>query len=754
MEMNSRDRARLPSAAWVCLLVLSVPAAVLAQSTWPDPLFHEAEGLLARGLYHEAASVYDSFTEKYPRDSRAPEAQYKAAEALRLTGDRAGALARFQKLIAGQNEDARGLKRAARLPKSLRGSATLRVGQLLYLTGDQVKAAKTLKLLLESTSRPIAAAARYYLARSHLAAGDPARALTLLADKSLRRDQVYGPAALWARAELHDQRGEHQQAAESYQKLAKSFAKSDLAAEAMLRAGEIYRRQGQNAKALESFDRFLKRFRRGSLATAARYGRAAALQADGQADKARQAARSLVDDKSAPARIRAGALLVVGVAELAAERYGPADEALARVVRDFPDSDFAQLARVKRVWALSGQGQHKRALAAAEKILATQTLARNPATVQPLLSEVRYAAAQAALALKKFTTAVHLLEENARGDDELAALSAFRLGEALEAAGRGREAAAAFDRVTETQKGHAFEQAALAHAAARYLENDDAQRAGERARTLLERFPNSAYGASTRWNLAMALAARKDFSGMGELMDELIARHPDAPRLSAALYWSGWTSLRAKQLDQAARRLQRLLEDHPDSEHTADARVRLAFIRHRKKKFAAAAALFEAQVKEDPRLIPAGALLWLGLHHFEAKRFESSDNALEILLMRKHELSDPLHEVFLLAWGELRLARGDPRGARSSFEALFLKFPDSKLAARAAFGLGRALRQLDKLAVAEAMLVKAQDDLGQQAKNRANGLLAGLIQFELGKTLQGRNENEQAARHFMRVAIL
>ena len=356
--------------------------------------------------------------------------------------------------------------------------------------------------------------------------------------------------------------------------------------------------------------------------------------------------------------------------------------------------------------------------------------------------------------MKKLTTAVHLLEENARGDDELAALSAFRLGEALEAAGRGREAAAAFDRIAETQKGHALEQAALAHAAARYLENDDAQRAGERARTLLERFPNSAFGASTRWNLAMALAARKDFSGMGELMDELIARHPDAPRLSAALYWSGWTSLRAKQLDQAARRLQRLLEDHPDSEHTADARVRLAFIRHRKKKFAAAAALFEAQVKEDPRLIPAGALLWLGVHHFEAGRFESSDNALEILLMRKHELTHPLHEVFLLAWGELRLARGDPRGARSSFEALFLKFPDSKLAARAAFGLGRALRQLDKLAVAEAMLIKAQDDLGRQAKNHADGLLAGLIQFELGKALQGRNENERAARHFMRVAIL
>ena len=83
-----------------------------------------------------------------------------------------------------------------------------------------------------------------------------------------------------------------------------------------------------------------------------------------------------------------------------------------------------------------------------------------------------------------------------------------------------------------------------------------------------------------------------------------------------------------------------------------------------------------------------------------------------------------------------------------------MKFPESKLVARASFGLGRALRQLEKYAVAEAMLVKAQDDLGRQVKNRAGGLLAGLIQLELGKALQGRNENEQAARHFMRVAIL
>ena len=52
------------------------------------------------------------------------------------------------------------------------------------------------------------------------------------------------------------------------------------------------------------------------------------------------------------------------------------------------------------------------------------------------------------------------------------------------------------------------------------------------------------------------------------------------------------------------------------------------------------------------------------------------------------------------------------------------------------------------------MLVKAQDDLGRQASNHANGLLAGLIQLELGKAHQARNENEQAARYFMRVAIL
>jgi TolA-binding protein len=701
-----------------------------------DKQFLEAEGLFGRKLHKEAVRAYDRFVKAHPKDSRVGEALWKAAEATLRTGSDRAAIPRFEKVAASA------------LAKAYHDKANYRAGRLRYRTKGYKQAAP---IFAKLSKRPgYEAKAGYFYGRSLFLAGDKKGAVAALSAKAVLADKAFGAAALWTLGEAGEAlKSKPAQVAAHYEALILKFPSSRLAVEAGARAGRIRQAAGQTAEALKNFDWVLAKTTSGTHATAARYGRMTLLLKTGPQDDAMAEAKALAENVSAPSDVRAGALLALGLGVITSD---PADAYKALNKAMSIGGNAGALARVKRMWPMLAMKKNSSVVESAQQIL-TSSLAKHP-VIRPLLGEVRYLGGLAALRSNNEQTAVKLFQGNAAEKGPLGALSAYQLGLILFKTDP-KQAAAAFDRIMTVNPDQALAEYALAQSAAAYLGFRPTY-AAARAESLIKRFPQSPLMADARWNLAMASAS--DAKKMGRVLDELVKAHPKSEHVPSALYWSAWSAARRGDYLDATERLVRLLKEFPASPHNGDARVRLALLRYRQRKYPEAEALLDAQVEADAKLISEDLLLWLGFQHIAANRQAPAEKAMRALLSRDKSLDAGVRELTLLVWGELRVKQEDFKGAVESFDKLMKTFPKSAHLARARLGKGRALRQLKQFDAATTVLVNA----------KAERLLDAMVTFELGRVLQESaaaeakqghasaavEKHAEGARYYMRVAIL
>jgi outer membrane protein assembly factor BamD (BamD/ComL family) len=713
-----------------------------------DAKFLEAEGLMARRMYEEAAEAYKAFMGAFPRDRRVDEAQFKTAEALRLSGDTNGALERYRELDR---------KAHRRLPRELEQWLDIRQGELMLIRGEPARALAVLKKPAKRARGEAAVAAQYFLGRACAEVGETDEAIRTLLSKKLITDPDYGPPALLQLGHLYAAQSAGQDAAAAWDRITESFAGSDLVVEAALLSADQHRREHRPDKARKALEALLAKHRKSPQAPAARYALAATLLASGDADGALRQAARLRHGKGLPEPARAALLTVSGVARMAKGQWGKAHEDLTRAAELPGGEPFSTLAATKRVWVLVMLNRHEEALRWADRLLDEKRVEGASA------DEVQYVAGLAALANNQPNQAISRFNSVAPHDSQWAPLAAWRAGEALEQVRQPGEAAKSYARLALDYRRHRFADPALLRCSAALLNAGKPAEAAERAQQLRKRTKDDELRAAALWNLALAHAAREEFIPMSRALEALLAKHEDSPHADQALYWLGWAAVKRSNPGDAQRRLQQLLERRNQDAAATDeltnrARLLLALVCQDIGEDAKAAEVLDRQFAADPAALPQDALLWLGIHHLSRGQTARAEKPLERLLAQAASLDSETRARLYLAYGEQRLGVGDWKGAEGNLDRLLLEQPDSPLATRARLMKARALRRGGELHRAHALLSNMQ----------ARGRLQAELEMELGlvaRDLAAEAEADEsaggahrryrdAARQFMRVAIL
>ena len=622
----------------------------------------------------------------------------------------------------GRNEEARArfLRAAEADPKDpWADNALLRAARLALDQRDSAEAAKLAKTFLTRfPTSPLKADARLIAARAALAAGQPKQAIAVLT-ASLAEDKPGPQAAEAQRYYLglaYRADGQTARAAEILDALSKAPVAA-IATDAQFMVGQGHIEAKQFAEAVPPLEKYLAARPAGDVADYALAHLIHARLELGDPDAASKALDRLAEKfpKSkalAPSRVR--------LAEwaLAAKHYDRAAEQFQQAAAT-PGADAAVVARAMLGlgWARLDGG--KPAEAAVAFAAFVDAKADDPLAPEAALARGRAleAAKQPAPALEAYAQAAAKFPGSEPAD--LAALARARLLVELK---RPAEAVEAYARFVKDHPEFKPKDPAAPHLDAVLAEwgwalvdaGTPAEADAVFERLLKER-PDSPHAADARFNLAESANQAKKLDDVVKLLSPLVAEGTKAsPRLvQSGLYRLGRTQAELKDWPVAARTLDRLLKEFPDTPFRREARLLRAEVALESGDAAAADATLSALAAEpaDPA-DPAGFALAV-----RRRRVQS------LLALKK--------------WNEV-VATAD---------ALEKDAPTDPLIAEVEFARGRALQQLarwDDARAAYRAVIAA----------RKGGELVARSQFMVGETYFHQKNYSEAILQLLRVDIL
>jgi TolA-binding protein len=655
------------------------------------------------GRADQALATLDQAARRFPKAPVAAAVRFRAAEAAVRLGRAGEARARFLEAAAADPDD------------PWADDALLRAARLALEARDAAGARRLAASLPERFPRsPLRAAARLLEARAALAAGQASAAIALLS-RSLAEDQPDAPTAAAQRYVLGlAYRGANQpaRAAEVLEALARTKS-TPLAADAQFLIGQGHIEARRFAEAVPPLEAYLADKPRGEVADYALAHLAQARLALGQADAAAAALDQLAErfprsQALAPTRLR---LAEAASAAQHPERAIP----LFELVVSGTDPALGPRARSGLGWALLDAGRPAEAAAAFAALL--ESAPDDPLAPEAALARGRAleAADQAGPALEAYTRAAARYPKTDPG--RYAALARARL---LVAARRPDEAAEAFARYVQDAPGPptpdpaATRDAVLAEwgwALVDARKPADADRVFAR---LLREFPDSAHAADARFHLAESAAQAHRLAEVEALLAPLVAEGSAAPPrlVGAALYRLGRTRAERGDWPGAARALDRLLAEFPDSPFGREARFWRAEAALRGGDARTAEAGFEA-LAAAPRVDsdPEGFAVTI-----RARRLQSL--------------------IALERW----------KDALALAEALRTEVPRGPLAAEVDSARGRALQGL-------ARFDEARAAYNAVITARTGGDLAAAAQFFRGETFFHQKNYHEAKREFLKVDL-
>lgn len=676
-------------------------------------------------------------------------------------------------------------------PRSaLVGEARLGRASALIRLDRREEAETILRGLIDDAPQNLAAQAAFALGTSELEGGRPADALKLLDDAARKFSATaMAPALVFRSAEAALKLGKTDDARARFLRAAEADPKHECADDAVIRAARLALEAGDRAGATALASSFATRFPDSPLRADARlvegqiaydqnhakdaitilsgllaqdhpapetahyalYYLGLAYRADGQKARSDEILESLSKTSAAPAA--ANAQYLVGQGHFEAKRYAEAVPALEKYLEGQPQGKVAPNALAYIIWSHLELGQIDEASKAMDRLARafpkSETVAPSRLRLGwALLEKDQPAAAAAAFAA--------LLE--AAPDDKLAAEAALGRGQALAAAKQPDEALAVYASAAEKYAG--TEPAAQAELA--------------RARLLVEQ-QHAAEAADVygRW-AAQYLDTGKAPKGIAA--DALLAE------------W-GWALIDAGKTAEADRVFGRLLQEHPTSDHAADARLILAQSAYDAKNYEQADDLLAPLVADDaktPARLLAPALFLAGRARDKRDDLKGAAVVLDRLIAADPDGKYRREARFLRA--SVALKSGDADAALPQFTALaaeppaesdperfgvavrrgkiqclvalkrwddvlkaadeFTAFaPRDPLLAEVAYDRGRALQQLrrfDDARTAYQVVIDA----------RKGGELAARAQLMRGETYFWQKNYKEALREYFRVRTM
>lgn len=712
--------------AWLLLWMAALPAWALTA----DEQMRFADGIYLRGFHETAVGEYLVLLRDHPDSTHAPAALYRAGECYRQMGNGSGA-ERFYRRVETEHP---GSEPAAR--------ARLRRAELAIADGRYADAEQLLAGLDSKSSPPeMAGAALYYLGLARWKAGDVQGADA--AFEQILKDHADTPYASFAAldlATLHGGEKGRDDAMQAWFALAVERAGSASAkAEALFRWGDWAYRKGDYPAAADTLQSLLVEHPQERRARDALLAVAWSLYYLERTAEAMEWAQRLVDGAGDADSAAAGTYLRASCLR----RMNRDGEALAdyeTVVRNHPGSAFADRAAYEIMVTHFKRGQFEKALAAAP----ASSEGSQEADVLWMRAESERELGRTELARGRYE---ELLQKQPRAAQTVSAL--LRLGELAREAGRMKEAADLFRRVAEEYpKNDAVPEALKASALAR-LKSGDSKGALADWEALLERKLDEGTAAEARLQKALVLVELGKEREAMETLDILIADRPKGDVAARAHYWRGVLLAEKSKWREAEDALRVSLAGSADAGTASLARLRLAVVLQRQDRMDEAADQIESLLGEPERVADNPALVeWLVRRRFEQGRHDSALQAATALAESAREAS--WRQIGWYWAGINESERGNEAEAIRHYGRSVAQEASTREGAEAQLLLaglelktGRTREARDRYAAA------AESATGEDAQD-----VRARAYFGLGETAAADGEFDQAARHFMSVAVL
>ncbi len=690
-----------------------------------------ANGLYSRGFYSEAAAEYRTYVKQYPEGAQRLTALYRLGESESGAGNHEAALKAFDQVLAAKPAD------------DVRQRALLRKGVALYQLRRLGDAAQVLEpLAKEELPEALRTETLYYLGKLYFdgARHDAAAA----AFKEILHSAASSPLVPYARYQLafvYLAQNNLENAATEFSGVANiEAADQPLRMECRFRAAETYDKLGWFEQAVTAYEQLRREFPGSEYARRASYGYAWSLYHAAKYPGAIEASQAFLKEFAASPEAPGVKYLLANCLQQQ-RRFDEALAAYANIRSEHPDTDFARRAQYKTAWVHYLTGN-----AAQSKAEATAFLAA--AGTDPLAGDAAFLLGNLLLAEGDFAGAqpqfVRVVEQHPQS--EFAPEALYKSAECLTQLGKTAEAAEAYQQFAAKYPDNPLAGDAILRAGDADFHGGDFNKAVEKYVKILEESPGPDIEEDTMYRLALAYHNLKSIEESTRAFRVLLEKYPNSKHASEAQvrigeYWlrEGKDAVKAIEFFEAAHNA------NPKGPFGGRALKGLALARFESKDLDGAAEVFSQVIENYPELaLTAETYAWVGQHQFDRGEFPLSAKAFDALL--KTSPNYPNKERILFKIAESIEQSGDAAAAFKRYEAVAKAAPDSTLAIDARYRMAKALeaqKQTDKAIV-----------LYEDAANANSGDTAAQARFRLGEIHEAKGEFAEAARHFMRVAIL
>jgi cellulose synthase operon protein C len=392
--------------------------------------------------------------------------------------------------------------------------------------------------------------------------------------------------------------------------------------------------------------------------------------------------------------------LLLGDLDFQAGKLDEADARYTKVIETWPTHHAASLAQLGRGWVLLRRGEP-----AAAETLFSGVIEKSPG--EEVVWEARQARTVARHRQKKFNEALEDAQfvvttnpKGARVDDTRYLTALCQI-----ATNNKADAVKTLNDMISSSSGYRRMDLVLYELA--WLERESNPESSiSRFREISERYPKSPHAAEASFHQAEEFYAGKKYAEAGEIYQKLVASKARNDVREKSSYKLGWSFYHQKEWEGARQAFTRLIEDFPNAALSVDARFMIGETWFMERKYDEALDAY-ASLKGKELPTPASGLL-LPLHAGQAARqLGKYDVAIEWLT---------------------------PLGKAET---------DSNAKWQAKFELGQAMRQSNRRKEATAEFAEVadhrRDPLGAQAR------------FMLGELLFGDENHVQAVREFQRL---
>ena len=683
-----------------------------------------ADGLYSRGMYDLAIKEYRAFLDSNPRGEGSDTACYRMAESYMSLTNAAAAEPLFRRVFSD-------------FPRSpFRFKAWFRSAELAADAGRTETACSYLDTMLAANApSDLASAALYRLGGLRAQLGQ--KELAARAYTRIRTDFAASPFYAHALLALAGPAGassaDRDEAAAMLRTAATNTVSTRLAAEAWFQLGELEFRRNAWEAAAQAYTQVAAADTR---APEAHIQRAWCLYNLG---RYAETLLAFDTDAASPGAVRAAEWLYLKANALRQlQRYDEAVESYARFLTRYRDDAMTPAAAYEQALSLHRAGRHREAIEAAE------ALKPKP----ELKPDVAWILAESHAALKapdKAITYYRALVDQFAGSP-LRPHAMYRLAHLLQTRGEYGPAAEQYAALAQAYPAADTIPQALFASALCHMKLGKHAEAVQDWSALLKRFPDHALAEEALYQKALVLLHLKQDEPAAAALNELVTRFPKSRYVPEAHYGSGLLLDTAGKPAEAAAEYRAALAGGLAGDTTVKAQFRLAVVLQKIEKPVESAAMLDPLVAAGKTGdCPPELLEWLALHHLDRSEHKEAAAAAQAALAMPEGAKRPM------LWLALARARRGLQQYAAADEAY-----DKAMAGEGRPAIEAALESgdmsLDSRALRQA--ASAYDKAATMATDDRYLPLRAAAYAGKAKVLRAEGKYEEAAKHFMSVAIL